>query len=358
MDAKTLSKKRQCAVCWKVFASNSSLQVHMRVHTKEKPYVCHLCGNSFTQKSSLNTHLILHSGEKNFHCSYCGKQFALKIYKTTHEKSCKAKPEAAAGEPSNHTRGKYSGNIPQVFSSPMPMNQNKFQSPPISISNFTSENLKSLSSAADISNSNSYNVSSLPRGYTQQAGPVHINLMDLNTAHYQSRPHHVKYEPQASDQHTLLNLDDFAQRNKNKNEKPFQCKLCGQMYSQKSSFKTHLILHSGIKNFKCDWCDKRFALKLYKTSHEKSCRKKHTPGIAIPVQIPCSSYTSILTELQTMPSKASVAGKEQGDVAQVSTTVTSTPIGDGNSGTTTHPAGQTQAVSTAYIDEVEQLITS
>ena len=234
MDAKTLSKKRQCAVCWKVFASNSSLQVHMRVHTKEKPYVCHLCGNSFTQKSSLNTHLILHSGEKNFHCSFCGKQFALKIYKTTHEKSCKAKPGTAAGEPSDHSRGKYSGNIPHVFSSPgIPMGQNKFQGPQISISNFTSDNRKALSSATEISNSNSYNVTSLPQSYTQQAGPVHINLMDLNTAHYQSRPHHVKYEPQASEQHTLLNLDDFAQRNKNKNEKPFQCKLCGQMYSQK-----------------------------------------------------------------------------------------------------------------------------
>ena len=358
MDAKTLSKKRQCAVCWKVFASNSSLQVHMRVHTKEKPYVCHLCGNSFTQKSSLNTHLILHSGEKNFHCSYCGKQFALKIYKTTHEKSCKAKPGSASGEPSSHSRSKYAGNVPQVFTSPMQLNQNKFHGQQISIANFASENLKAISSASEISNSEAYSATSLPQNYTQQNGPVHINLMDLNTAHYQSRPHHVKYEPQASEQHTLLNLDDFAQRNKNKNEKPFQCKLCGQMYSQKSSFKTHLILHSGIKNFKCDWCDKRFALKLYKTSHEKSCRKKHAPGITIPVQIPCSSYTSILTELQTMPSKAVSAVKEESKISQTTSAGTSNISSNLDLGTSALPTTQAQSASTAYIDEVEQLITS
>lgn len=343
MDAKTLSKKRQCAVCWKVFASNSSLQVHMRVHTKEKPYVCHLCGNSFTQKSSLNTHLILHSGEKNFHCSYCGKQFALKIYKTTHEKSCKAKPGSASGDNSNNQfRNRYNASSSQVVpSGSVPVtNSNKFPNSQITISNFAIDNLKTISSTAQ----SSYNNSSLPTNYIQQSGPVHINLMDLNTAHYQSRPHHVKYEPQASEQHTLLNLDDFAQRNKNKNEKPFQCKLCGQMYSQKSSFKTHLILHSGIKNFKCDWCDKRFALKLYKTSHEKSCRKKHAPPI--PVQIPCSSYPTVLTELQTMPTRVS----EQGNAGVSNATPITQP--------TTSVQPSSQAAATAFIDEVEQLITS
>lgn len=36
-----------------------------------------------------------------------------------------------------------------------------------------------------------------------------------------------------------------------------------------------MLLHSGKKPHKCDRCDKRFALKVYKTTHEKSCYKKH-----------------------------------------------------------------------------------
>ena len=53
--------------------------------------------------------------------------------------------------------------------------------------------------------------------------------------------------------------------------KEFGCHLCGKYFSQRTTLKQHLILHSGEKNFVCQSCGKRFALKIYLKTHHKSC---------------------------------------------------------------------------------------
>lgn len=85
------SKKRpmpqyKCPICPKMF-SKHSLRCHLRIHTKERPYVCDLCNRAFVRKNNWVNHMKNHKnvsnekitkesrGDKPFLCSTCGASF-------------------------------------------------------------------------------------------------------------------------------------------------------------------------------------------------------------------------------------------------------------------------------------------
>ncbi|EDV52656.2 uncharacterized protein Dere_GG13232 [Drosophila erecta] len=79
-----------CSYCPKTYQARSSLSVHMRSHTGERPFKCSLCPKAFGYNCVLQGHMRTHTGERPYKCSQCSKTFTfahnLKAHMHIHER--------------------------------------------------------------------------------------------------------------------------------------------------------------------------------------------------------------------------------------------------------------------------------
>ncbi|XP_064645788.1 zinc finger protein 667-like isoform X2 [Lineus longissimus] len=77
----------ECEICNKKFTRNQRLQMHLRIHANESPYICDQCGKTFASKQWLNVHLKIHHGTEKYICETCSKSFPAKTYLAKHRKT-------------------------------------------------------------------------------------------------------------------------------------------------------------------------------------------------------------------------------------------------------------------------------
>ncbi|XP_063697528.1 homeotic protein spalt-major-like [Culicoides brevitarsis] len=74
-----LQDPNECPACHKVLSCKSSLLMHYRIHTGEKPFRCKICGRPFTTKGNLKVHMSIHRVKEPFAgfnaCPICHQKF-------------------------------------------------------------------------------------------------------------------------------------------------------------------------------------------------------------------------------------------------------------------------------------------
>lgn len=81
----TRERKFTCETCGSSFFRKNDIISHLRVHTDERPYVCPFCSKRFRQIATRNRHQKIHTGEKPFSCHICNKKFAYRSLLKKHQ---------------------------------------------------------------------------------------------------------------------------------------------------------------------------------------------------------------------------------------------------------------------------------
>ncbi|XP_061788694.1 zinc finger protein PLAG1-like [Nerophis lumbriciformis] len=202
-------KNFPCEDCEKAFNSVEKLKVHSYSHTGERPYFCSQpgCTKAFVSKYKLLRHMATHSPEKSHKCSYCEKMFHRKDHLKNHLHTHDPYKEAFACEECG-------------------------------------------------------------KNYNTKLGfKRHLALHAANSGDLTCQ---VCLQTFPSTAVLLEHLRTHAGKSAGATkEKKHHCDHCERQFYTRKDVRRHMVVHTGRKDFLCQYCAQRFGRKDHLTRHVK-----------------------------------------------------------------------------------------
>ncbi|KAK7889168.1 hypothetical protein WMY93_024728 [Mugilogobius chulae] len=221
------ARVHECSFCEKRFTTNQSLQIHIRVHTGEKPYSCPICRKCFTQKAHLKTHIRTHTKEKPYRGVATGEREEDLFTSKTEDKRKQQLVDSGLSPKVQVHRAEGVHII-------SPSNQTQRSSEERELTDSSSD-------ADDEEEPPAAQMETEADGehYTQ------VQIKDTNTAAHNSENIYVQV---CSRVHIRIHTGD----------KPYSCTDCEKEFTSKSTLDKHMITHTGEKPYSCSICKKTF----------------------------------------------------------------------------------------------------
>lgn len=199
-----------CQLCGKTFLTLEKFTIHNYSHSRERPYKCLQtdCGKAFVSRYKLMRHMATHSPQKSHQCAHCEKTFNRKDHLKNHLQTHDPNKMAFGCEECGK---KYSTMLGYK---------------------------RHLALHAASSGDLTCGVCALELGSTEV-------LLDHLKAHSEEKP------PGGA------------------KEKKHQCDHCERCFYTRKDVRRHLVVHTGCKDFLCQFCAQRFGRKDHLIRHTK-----------------------------------------------------------------------------------------
>ena len=297
----------QCEICDSSFENDDRKKQHIAVvHEGVKNHVCNKCGKAFGWISNLREHqtLVHGSGAKNHRCGICSKGFTKNSDRKRHEAMVHEAPKFPCDQ------------CPKVLK-----DERKRKAHIDAVHKGLKKFKCNCGMAFAWESSRRYHW----KVYTHHAAPIEANVDDPLEGEAKNDGD-VQYPCDSCD---LVFFDKNAMLDHCidvHNPKPFACNICNAKYNREHALKRHIeevhernmkfdvcpickkgfrkaefiplhiaAVHDGLKNFKCDQCDKSFKYPGTLRGHMKTIHQGKKPAA-----IPCDICDKLFASKKTL----------------------------------------------------------